>query len=258
MISMLFSSSSVSNLLWSSVICSAAALGGLLVFVGLSMEGSPSEKPFTNVDVFRRHKSQGKWGWRILMFGIVVEIVVAVWFAARDIGQVRQIKKEIAANDPRNLPISSLTATAWLWLKGVPTNRYNWSYSPEASGEPSYAVLDLHLDNPPNEHFLLESHRPAYLESTGGEVSRTNLALCIIKFENSPADFMDNEKINITKVDGFQLVPFFLGDNVEVVKGSIAVVFNSTVRQTFPVLAAKIGEYKQKVAVVTTSNLMVP
>lgn len=83
-----------------------AGIGGILVFAGLWMEGPPKEGTFSDACAFKHAKR----GWNLLMLGIFVEIVVAMGFAANDGWQARQMQKQIAANDPRNLPLAAVIA----------------------------------------------------------------------------------------------------------------------------------------------------
>jgi hypothetical protein len=137
MISAILSSSSASWWVWETLISLAAGAGGVLVFWGLWMEGPPDEKPFPNIDAFRRHKAKAKRGWNLLMLGIFVEIIVAVVFAARDGWQARQTANDIAKNDPLNQTVADLTVLVKIKVKGS-----NHIESPHW-GKPSVAGMML-------------------------------------------------------------------------------------------------------------------
>src|SRR6185436_364428 len=85
-----------------SLVVIIAGLGGVIVFVGLWMEGPPDENSFRNIDEFRRHKIRSNLGWRVLLVGIFIEVLVAVGIAIKDGWEIHQINKKTAKNDPRN------------------------------------------------------------------------------------------------------------------------------------------------------------
>jgi hypothetical protein len=98
-----------------------ASIGGMIVLLGLLLEMEWNEKneklrpPF-----FSPYKSLQGCGWKILMFGIVVEIVTGIAVAA-----VEEIKE--AKNNPLNQPIATLTASVSLMQLG--TNRTSFDPS---------------------------------------------------------------------------------------------------------------------------------
>jgi hypothetical protein len=71
-----------------------ACIGGILVLIGLWMEGAPDEKEFRDIDAFWRHKSKAKWGWRILIVGILVEIGTAGTLTVREELEMRSTAKQ--------------------------------------------------------------------------------------------------------------------------------------------------------------------
>jgi hypothetical protein len=107
-----------------------AALGGLIVLIGLWMEYvSTDEKRYESVDIkgFRKLKSKEKRGEKWVMAGIGIEIIVAVTFAALDVREKHDINGQAEANAPRNQPISEMSATAVLIVKGTDFNDLtNW------------------------------------------------------------------------------------------------------------------------------------
>jgi hypothetical protein len=109
------------------VISVFAAIGGIIVYMGLKMEGPPDEKPFKDVGEFRRHKIMGARGWKWLMRGVFIEIVVAMVFAWRDGCQARQTAIAIAANDPRNQPVETAFASATVLLRQDPAIHFSES-----------------------------------------------------------------------------------------------------------------------------------
>jgi hypothetical protein len=99
-----------------------AAIGGIIVLIGLWMEYvSTDEKRYESVgiDGFRSLKSKEKRGEKWVMWGILVEVAVAVVFACRDDAHIRQMKIAEERANPRNQPISEVTAFADLIVNGT-------------------------------------------------------------------------------------------------------------------------------------------
>jgi hypothetical protein len=103
------------------VSAAVASFGGILVFVGLWMEKGAEKGWFLNVNDLRRRRLKAKWGWRVLMLGIFVEIGTGAALTWHDVAENMQTAKQIAKNDPLNQPIASLTASVSLMNLG--TNR---------------------------------------------------------------------------------------------------------------------------------------
>lgn len=95
---------------WLVWIAMAACIGGVFIFVGLSMEKCASKQPsFT-----KKSKSLESCGEWIVMVGVLIEIFSTGAFAIRGEMETRQIKAQEAKNDPMNQPIVSISATAFL------------------------------------------------------------------------------------------------------------------------------------------------
>jgi len=93
----------------------SACVGGIFVFWGLAKEAAADKalknEGLTAYEIVQvRRKSA--WGWRILMFGIFVEIVTAAALAIR--GEV-----EIMEVDPLNQPVNSVSAYAILNFRSL-------------------------------------------------------------------------------------------------------------------------------------------
>ena len=82
-----------------------------MVFWGIWLEGPPDDDPFPNIDALRRHEADAKRGWKMLMWGIFFEIVVAVGFAANDGWKSWQTANEIEKNSPLNQPVPEIKAS---------------------------------------------------------------------------------------------------------------------------------------------------
>ena len=104
-----FSSTPLSSF-WIALI--VAAFGGCLVLLGLWLEKGKEKSWFSNISDLRRQGSKAKWGWWILMAGIVFEVGDAIW-TGYEIWQI----------NPRNQPIFSATAFVRIKVRG--TNQPN-------------------------------------------------------------------------------------------------------------------------------------
>jgi len=89
------------------VIWFLAAIGGVVVLVGLWMEYKGGK-----VGYFHKAKKLTEHGEIWVMVGVAIEVIVGIGFAAREGWEARQIKAEIVANDPRNWSLNSVTAVA--------------------------------------------------------------------------------------------------------------------------------------------------
>jgi len=102
------SSSSLSWLVVEAITTFFAVLGGLMVFRGLWIEHKADKDKFSTADDFRSSKLKKNRGWKMLMWGIAIETVVAGVFAAKDGWEIRQA----SANTPAKMLVSSIEATA--------------------------------------------------------------------------------------------------------------------------------------------------
>jgi hypothetical protein len=96
-----------------------ASVGGFFVFVGLLMEKGAEGDWFRNAKDLRRQKSKAKWGWRFLMFGIFVEIVIGcalAWKDEKDMEQAKQNERMILNKTPGKMPIFTAAAFASIHL----------------------------------------------------------------------------------------------------------------------------------------------
>ncbi len=99
------------------------------------MEKRFDKESYRDVVDFRACKSKRKLGWRLLMMGIAVEIVLGFGHALKDAQEIRQIKISQANNDPLNRPIKSITADVFLEIRGTNflhvngTNVIDWMQS---------------------------------------------------------------------------------------------------------------------------------
>ena len=88
------------------------------MLVGLLMELFSEKEWNKNLEDFRHCKSRKFWGEWLVIIGIVAEIFVAGW-TAKDEWQTRQMAIK---NDPSNLPVSDVSATATIDVAGTNFN----------------------------------------------------------------------------------------------------------------------------------------
>ncbi len=109
-------SSSESLLSWGWPI--AAAIGGLIVFVGLLLEKIAEWKNGKYSPPFLKpHKFLGEFGWVVLMIGIAAEIGIGFALAWKDEKDINAAK-----NAALNAPISDMSATVIFFVKGTQIN----------------------------------------------------------------------------------------------------------------------------------------
>jgi len=221
------SSPSASWLIWTVLISWAACIGGIIVFCGLWMEKNAGKKEFLDIGDFRWQKLKAKIGWWILMLGIAVEIVAALALTVRGELEMRQIKINEAKMDPLNQPISSVTATARLIVRG--TNF--WS-------------LDPVKDN----HFVTLSFAQAksnfwairLLCKTSEKFGNSDSTDWNLEFGADPSGPLENLTANdlVKTADKWDIVvlqALFLRKNTEILNGGeVTVIINTTVKH-FPI-----------------------
>jgi hypothetical protein len=221
----MLSSVNLENLAWFKselVIFCFAAFGGLIVIVGLWMEyTSEDEKRYKNIDNFRSLKATGKRGEIIVMAGILVEIAVAIGFAARDDSHMRQIEIN---NNPMNQPISSVFAQVTIVERG--TNET--VVDPLVFGAVNLTISSSELTN------FWRTGTPPNLVCTA---FRT-----VIRLDPNGADkewFLDFSQTDmfptlngavrdVAKWDEIKLVAAFLQGNTEILGGSLKLTVNLT------------------------------
>ena len=99
---------SIPSVLWPLL----AAAGGIIVFFALWMEHGIEKEQFSNLKDLRRQEWKAKWGWRLLMVGIGLEVVIAAALVLKD-----SIDIDAAKNAWRNQRIYAFEATAILFVR---------------------------------------------------------------------------------------------------------------------------------------------
>jgi hypothetical protein len=102
---------------WAGIIPLVASVGGMIVFLGLWIEKEAEEeeiKPYLSnfVGDNRFAKLKSKVGWRILMAGIIIEVITAAGLAGID--QIKEVK-----NNPWNGTISDISADMYFEINST-------------------------------------------------------------------------------------------------------------------------------------------
>lgn len=265
MILMTISSSSLSWLAWELFFSVMAALGGIIVFWGLWIEKKADKKWYPNVDDFRSFKREAERGWKILMIGIIVEIVVGVWFAVRDGWEIRQINANAVKSEPLNQRIFAFSAYAKLIVRPLePVNDFetlpknpwalNWSFKRTDVSNGAQTVM-----------YLGQSRRMAT-----GDIGRTQIASesifksaaigmdgQFLRFDihfGFDSDDFSNDSLTPNEFDAIDLlVPI----HCEIISGEVEMsIDNGLVRKTFQI--PKQTTIQQAATSVATNGTFVP
>ena len=111
MISTVITSSTLS-LIWSELIFSLlAGLGGAIVFWGLRLENKANKEEYLSVADFRSSKLLLKRGEKWVRRGVLIEIILAILFAANEGWQIWSLQ-------PRNRPIYDISAFVSFKVRG--------------------------------------------------------------------------------------------------------------------------------------------
>lgn len=123
MLSAIFSSD---LLYWALVrlgVLALATIGGIMVLIGIYKEHHSSKTWFSNQDDLKKQKSKGEWGYRLVMWGIGIETLIAAALALHDLNEISNIQTAIEKNDPLNQPLKSAMAIVTFSTEG--TNDFN-------------------------------------------------------------------------------------------------------------------------------------
>lgn len=229
-----------------------AGIGGVLVFLGLWMEGKPNEKPLRNIDEYRKHKARAVRGWCILMVGIFVEIVVAVAFAAKDGWEIKRIKDNAAQNALENRPIAdayvdlqfTVQETNTVQFKSVMGVAYLYFCRFPNDGSinfPAFHAFDYRFVDYPRgtRTYYLRLH-PAHGIGVGS-ADQANWGF------GFPAS-------EIEKLDAVKLVLDFLPRHSEILEGMAVLVGNPGIRKKFPIPRMKLFFTEGYIHIVNGTN----
>jgi hypothetical protein len=101
---------------WSILIVMVASIGGMVVFLGLWIEHEADELE-KKLHILQVVKLKKKWGWRILMLGIVLEVVLGAVIALWEGWNAHEIRKAEQMADWINQPIFAFEAHATIFVK---------------------------------------------------------------------------------------------------------------------------------------------
>jgi hypothetical protein len=249
------SSSSLSWLIGEFFISLVAISGGLLVFRGLWLEKEADEAEKKEhadafVDQIKSLKLKSKRGWKMLMWGVALETVVAGVFAARDGWEIRQMKNYEVSIDPLNRPILDISATVKFSI-----NKADFSELPPFGN--LRRTADLWLMEPPSPNIIAlnggrlnerlwdlmgpselpildTDHSFSFSEKTG---QRTYFMQ--FHFDEDWAFFDLNrmeKKVNeLNNVNVLRISVKCLPHNLEILDGSVKLVINNSVVKIFQI-----------------------
>ena len=90
---------------WDVIISLMAASGAAVIFVGLLLEEDEEKDTFLSLDDFRVARSRAAWGRKLVMYGVLWEVITAFSIAAYDCWEINK-------NNPMNQPASEIEAIA--------------------------------------------------------------------------------------------------------------------------------------------------
>ena len=231
------SSSSASWWLAELIVSVVAASGGIIVFWGLWWEGYGGKEEYRDIVDFRSSKRKAKSGAKILLFGIGVEIIVAVALAAWDGWEIRQA----SANTPAKMPVSSIEATADFFVETNLDDPGTIYGSPGDSA--AFLVLSEKPNVPPSTNDLHVNMTcdvaqcRLYMTHPGTPENRWMMTLHFVmeptdeyfsaKSLSRPAEELQK------KLNFFAIYPKFLyGNTVEFFNGKVNFVLNGSISKT--------------------------
>ena len=216
-----------------------AMFGGLIVLIGLWMEykseknGQTADELFKDVNDFRLQKSLAKCGERIVMVGILWEIITAGIFAWRGDWEIRQAKineAKILNKTPGKMPV--FTATAFVTFEvepnGITSNKWSSGNS---------ALLIFFKANENERIAMVSTSNPRWWGPPAAppkEISmefspeRGDGFIYIFTHDESADDVLDD-------LTNFSFQPAFLHDNTKILGGSLTLVLNGSVAKKFAI-----------------------
>jgi hypothetical protein len=146
-----FVSSISASLLAKAVVFSFfAAVGGVILLIGLWMEfkrDKQTEKEwFSDINEFWKAKRKSRRGEKWVIAGVAIEIMVAVLFATLDVWDKYEINKHEAQSDTRNLPIQAIRGYARIKIRpkeGRETQFARSLHEAWHGSEPEYSDLEM-------------------------------------------------------------------------------------------------------------------
>lgn len=226
-----------------------AAFGGVIVLIALWMEELGEEDEYETIADVRKSKRVSKIGRKLLMFGIVIEIMVGFGIAAKDI-------KEFSENSRLNAPINSVSAVLGLKISGASGSYFSPGMGIFVPPEPDVGYGQARITffegtNIFKQVFNLVSdgENIRWLGPMLVDLTATNGNGGVIAYfredDLSEIGFLSTNKTGFGKTDGAKVGVFNnigsvvislppMGTNVVVISGKILVKVNSS-RWEFPI-----------------------
>ncbi|MBI5774303.1 MAG: hypothetical protein HZA89_11240 [Verrucomicrobia bacterium] len=251
---------------WLDVVLSI--VGGILVFWGLKLEKMAESDEYLDafVDGVKSKKLQAQRGWRILMTGIVVEVVAALGVSiisgleiavlnekskqleATNLvlrsnvlvleSQIAETKTSVVKVEPLKQPIGFASATVRIRVHGTNLNP-SLTSNAYIKNNPAALLFSASTDSAAHVLLVAESFKSGFNQSKWNEY--------VLEFHAAPQQAWPRKSVNvevIDKFDKFQLTTLFLPENASILTGGVWLTLNSTLRTNFLIPAQTNVRYR--------------
>lgn len=134
------SSSSVSSLKELGIIVFCAAIGGIVVLIGLVKEYKWEKDWYSDINDLRKSKLRRKGGEIWVIVGVALEVIIGIGFASHEWDEAKQTAINIKKNNPLKKPLAFLSASVTLRLLSTNIQDSNWVF-----GTPMYSIDSMRL-----------------------------------------------------------------------------------------------------------------
>jgi hypothetical protein len=203
--------------------------GAVLVLVGLLMEQAAEKSAFKNVKQFRRCKSVKLFGELFVIFGVLLEVIVA-GFSAKD---------EWLAN-PLNQPISDISARVMIEVEGTNFDEID----PKRHFRPNVEWVSMmglvYSGEQPTNGTALGSAllvSSSYIPMLSGAPTPSHRAYAL-RFEAlfEPGNKERAGKAgDINRIEFLRIAALFLPTNSEILGGNVTLVINADVKREYKI-----------------------
>jgi hypothetical protein len=206
------SSSSLAWLTVESITTFFAVIGGLMVFRGLWIEHKADKDEFSDVNDFRLSKLRKNRGWKMLMWGIAIETLVAGVFAAKDGWEVEKIRRNEAKTEAAvtNLPAKILQQEEEKYNGAlIPANEPVPSGTVPSGWNPPDGTVALILGNSVSlavwfpHTVILYKGKPALTISTNSQGA--TLSADFFDMDGKIVAILENNEFHINPLNSFRL-----------------------------------------------------
>ncbi|MDB6121841.1 MAG: hypothetical protein JWQ71_834 [Pedosphaera sp.] len=243
-----------------------ATVGGFLVFTGLCLEKWGTPKPKHDAKQLKYRKIADAVGWCVLMFGIAVEIYTAGKLAMSEKAEMNQLRSVAERNDLQKQPIQTITAEAWLFVKGT-----NLDIPLEQGPLPWSSYITSRLDTVSitglTETSAQGSREPAFgLVASKVEVQKLFTNGILVKFEFEKPPFLGTvfkgHSGDLYTWDVLVLTVPFLEGGRELLtpekSGEITIKVNSMLSRTYEVPHQKTHFASRDISIIATNGQFRP